>query len=116
PHAVQACLTADGLAGLAVEGHFSNCRVQAKQLEDTQPSSITCVMAMIAPPAAHKSSPNKALRRETRRLNFGRRRMVRLLAFGAHNTHQSLSHDGNYTGSDEKRRHPNIDQARNSTG
>src|SRR5262249_53158828 len=54
------------------------------------------------------------LGRQSGSLDFGVRGLVRCLALGAYNSHQTLGHDGDNRGGNQERLDTNIDQARNS--
>src|SRR5689334_18100733 len=71
---------------------------------------------MVAAAPAHEVGVLQLLGRQAGCLDLRLGGLVRLLAFGADDADQPLSHDGNDGGSDKERLNTNIDQARYSAG
>src|SRR5262249_14895719 len=97
PHAQEAGLAPDGLRRLAVEGHVAQGAGPHEHLEDALTAAIAGVITVRATPAAHEVGGRRLGGRDARGLQFGRHRLVRLLAFGADNAYQALGHDGDHT-------------------
>ena len=92
---MQAGLAADGLGRLAVERHLADGGVHAHHLEDALAAAVAGVVAVAAAPAAHERGLLAACSGVSpAALISAGGRLVRLLALGADDAHQTLGHDG----------------------
>src|SRR5260370_37456751 len=115
PHTQNARLAADFLGWCPVKGHLPNAATQPEHLENAEPTSVACVVAVVAASPSHETGVGRLIRRNARGPQLSGRRIVRLLTFCAGYPNQPLSHNSDNTTSNEERLNADIGKPRNST-
>ncbi len=113
----QACLPANGLGRFAIEGHFANGAVHLQQFIDSLAATVAGVVAIGATAATEKSrlcSTCAGVKPDA--LISAAGGVSGSLHFGTDDPHQTLSHDGNNRGGDQKRGYADILHSCNSAG